>query len=140
EKNQGPPCLVLRHIHRNCELSAGVGLNGRGFVCLLHGGLGGLKAHLRVCTVAEGFVDRSTAAAERKRHLTGQVVLVAVCVHQFNGALGSLHAIGPVSATRNLNLRHVSPPLCPARGAVVSIVAEFGIHDRDHGRCAYVNL
>src|SRR5271157_663781 len=125
EKTKRPLCAPLGRIIWNRELSAGLGLIGRGLVGFFHSGLGRLETHLGVRAVAEGLVHRPAAAAQREGYFAGQVVLVAVRVKKFNRSFGRLHAIRPVLAAGNLNLRHVSPPFFPARDAVVSIVAEL---------------
>src|SRR5271167_2720768 len=85
---------------------------------LCDGSFGSLEPDARMGTVTEGLVHRAATAAKRKRHLAGQVIWLAIWVHQLNRALGSLHAVRPVLAARDFHLCHISPPLYPARGAV----------------------
>src|SRR5271166_4502909 len=91
-------------------LLSGNGRIGRGLVGLLHRGFSGLEAHLGMRAVAERLVHRPAAAAERERHFAGEVVGIAVGVHQFDAVFGRLHAVRPVLAARDLYLRHLSPP------------------------------
>src|SRR5579871_5663121 len=72
----------------------------------LHREFGALEADTAVGSVAEGLVDRATAAAEGKCGFASEVVCSAICVHEFDGSLGSFHAIRPVWPDSNLDLSH----------------------------------
>src|SRR5271165_2001916 len=86
---------------------SGVGI-GRGLVGLFYRGFGGVETHLGMGAVTEGLVHRGAAAAERKRHLAGQDVGIAISVHQLDAAFGRFHTIGPVHTAGDFYVRHVS--------------------------------
>src|SRR5271169_723132 len=91
---------------------------------LLHRLFSRLEPNLRVGTVAEWLVHRCTAATQRKRRFAGQVKRIAICVNQFDAALGGLYPVRPVLPNRNLDLRHSQPPGIAAAAATLLIVAE----------------
>ena len=87
----------------------------RGDRILAHCRLGGLEADLRVRAVAERFVGRAAAAAERERRFAGQVIDLSVRIDELDAALECFHAIGPVQTHRDSyrSHRHL-PSLTPS--------------------------
>lgn len=51
---------------------------------LLDRQFGALESNSAVGTIAEGFVDRTTATAEREGSLAGEIVRIAIRIHQFD--------------------------------------------------------
>jgi hypothetical protein len=74
----------------------------------LHRSLSRLKSDLAVGTVAEWFVYRSAATAERKRGLTSEVVLGSIGVDQLHHSVGIFYAKRAVGTNCDLHLRHGS--------------------------------
>src|SRR5437868_505092 len=79
-----------------------------GFAALfaLDCGFSGLEADLGMCAVAEGFVDAAAAAAQRNTGLAGEVVVVAVSIHELELAEVAFHAEGAVALCGDLDVCH----------------------------------
>ena len=71
-------------------------------------GFSGLEADLGMCAVAEGFVDAAAAAAQRNTGLAGEVVVVAVSIHELELAEVAFHAEGAVALCGDLDIGHRS--------------------------------
>src|ERR1700735_5010533 len=65
-----------------------------------------LESDAAVGSVAEWFVHRAAAAAQRKRGLAGEIVRGAIHVDQFYGAFGRFHAVRTIGADGDFNLSH----------------------------------
>jgi hypothetical protein len=76
---------------------------------------GALEADAAVGAIAEGFVDRTAATAERERGLAGEVVWGAVGVNEFDGTFWSFHAEWAIGTYCDFDLSHEYSFLQPYR-------------------------
>src|SRR5713101_7932802 len=90
------------------EVRLDAGVFGSAVLRFLHRQFRSLEPDATVGAVTERFRHRSAAAAERKRRLAGQVVLVAVGIDQFNRTFGRFHPIGTVLPDSNFDCSHVA--------------------------------
>src|SRR6476660_8836263 len=110
------PKLSRLGLARPASLGLAGGASGRHRTgCLLHGldvlrflhrRFRSQESNATVGTVTERLGYRPTTAAERKRRLAGQVVLVAIGVDQFNRTLGRFHPVRTIFPDRDLDCSH----------------------------------
>src|SRR6476620_10022066 len=72
----------------------------------LHRQLGSLKSDLAMSSVTKWLRNRTAAAAQGESGFAGQVILVAIGVHQLDGSFRSFHAIRTIGPYRNFYCRH----------------------------------
>jgi hypothetical protein len=95
------------------------------------GGFGGLKAGTAMSAITKRLIYRTAATAEREIRLSGQIILLAVCVNEFDGAFGSLHAERTVFSRHDFDLCHVSS------GGVIDFDSVSFVHlQKQIPRCA----
>jgi hypothetical protein len=72
----------------------------------LNSQLRSLKTNLAVRTIAERFIHRAPAAAERECRFAGEVILRSVGIDKFDGPFRRFHSEGAVGANCDFNLSH----------------------------------
>src|SRR5436309_10592440 len=68
--------------------------------------LGSLKPNLAMSSVTKWLGNRTAAATQGKSGFAGQVILVAIGVHQLDGSFRSFHAIRTIRPYRNFYCSH----------------------------------
>ncbi len=76
------------------------------FLLGLHSRFGGLEPDAAVGPVAKRLIHARSAATQGKCRLASEVILVSVCVYQFDRSFRSLYSIGTIWSNRNLDLSH----------------------------------
>jgi len=74
----------------------------------LHRQFGTLESKFAVRAIAERLVDGASAAAQRERCLSGQVVFVDLGIYHFDRAFWGFHTIGSVLPDCDFDIRHSS--------------------------------
>src|ERR1700693_6224724 len=82
------------------------GMLGPSGLSFLDRRLGSLKSNFAMSSVTKWLVHRAAAAAQGKSGFAGQVILVAIGVHQLDGSFRSFHAIRTVRPYRNFYRSH----------------------------------
>jgi len=72
--------------------------------------------------IAKRLIDGTAATAEREIRLSGQIILLAVSVNEFDGAFGSLYAERTVFSRHDFDLCHVSS------GGVIALDSVSFVH------------
>jgi hypothetical protein len=75
-------------------------------VSFLDGEFRSLESNATVRAIAERFIDRSTAAAEGKCWLTGEIVRSSVDVDEFDGTFRSFHPEWTIGTDSDFDLSH----------------------------------
>jgi predicted trehalose synthase len=76
-------------------------------VCLLDGKFCALEADATVRAIAERFVDRTAAAAERKSGFAREIVWSSVCVDQFHRSLRRFYTKWAIRTDGDFHLSHI---------------------------------